>query len=234
MSCPCVAGHLRCVAVALVALSALAFHSPQALNARASLVSVREQAAVSTTTLWMSSRIDGPTEAGKSVLSADETEGLDDLEGPMIVDDDDWEELEANEDLLTGLDLDEEDVGAIEEWPEPRKLTIAAERRVLAEKFSRHEADCGSSEIQIALFSARIKHITEHVVENPKDHASRRGLLALVSKRRRLLNYYHKKFPDKAQTLTKDLGIRFRFKSSIPSRTEKYREFTILANRKKK
>ena len=81
---------------------------------------------------------------------------------------------------------------------------------------------------------ARIKYITEHVINNPKDHATRRGLLALVSKRRRLLNYYYKVAPAKAEQLTADLGIRFRFKSALPSRTEKYRQYTIAANRRNK
>ena len=92
----------------------------------------------------------------------------------------------------------------------------------------------GSSEVQIALFTARIKHITDHVIANPKDHASRRGLLALVSKRRRLLHYYFSRSPAKAEKLAADLGIRFRFKSEFPGRAEKYRQYTIAANRRAK
>ena len=91
-----------------------------------------------------------------------------------------------------------------------------------------------SSEVQIALFTARIKHITAHVIANPKDHATRRGLLSLVSKRRRLLHYLYARSPEKATKLTADLGVRFRFRSKLPDRAEKYRAYTILANKTRK
>jgi len=64
--------------------------------------------------------------------------------------------------------------------------------------------------------------------------APRRGLLALVSKRRRLINYLHSRDAAKAEKLTSDLGIRFRFKSAMPDRAEKYRQYTIAANKKMK
>mmetsp|Transcript_19729 Transcript_19729/g.61053 ORF Transcript_19729/g.61053 Transcript_19729/m.61053 type:complete len:256 (-) Transcript_19729:561-1328(-) len=153
-------------------------------------------------------------------------------------DDDDWEwsvsaeEEDDDADLLADFDLENEDVGEIMEWPDRRKVTVANTRKEYKEKFGRHPTDCGSSEVQIALFTARIKHITEHVVESPKDHASRRGLLALVSKRRRLLNYLYKHKPDVATQLVSDLGIRFRFKSKIPTREEKYREFASADSKK--
>ncbi|MBM4362987.1 MAG: 30S ribosomal protein S15, partial [Deltaproteobacteria bacterium] len=57
------------------------------------------------------------------------------------------------------------------------------------EKFRQHESDTGSPEVQIALLSQRIEQLTEHFKIHKKDHHSRRGLLALVSQRRRLLNY---------------------------------------------
>ena len=72
------------------------------------------------------------------------------------------------------------------------------------------------------------------MINNPKDHATRRGLLALVSKRRRLLHYLYSRNPSKAEKLADDLGIRFRFKSANPGRTEKYRQYTIAANRRNK
>lgn len=57
----------------------------------------------------------------------------------------------------------------------------------------RHELDTGSSEVQIAILTKRIEHLTEHLGKNPKDFATRRGLLKLVGKRRRFLNYLNKK-----------------------------------------
>ena len=96
----------------------------------------------------------------------------------------------------------------------PREICVE-ERAAAKAAHARHDTDCGSSEVQIALFTARIKHITDHVISNPKDHASRRGLLALVSKRRRLINYLHSRDAAKAEKLTNDLGIRFRFKSAM-------------------
>lgn len=57
----------------------------------------------------------------------------------------------------------------------------------------RHEFDTGSSEVQIALLTHRIQHLTEHLAKNPKDFATRRGLLKLVGKRKRFLNYLNKK-----------------------------------------
>jgi len=101
-------------------------------------------------------------------------------------------------------------------------------------RFARHVTDCGSSEVQVALFSARIKHITQHVIENPKDHASRRGLIGLVSKRRRILNYLYSRKPDVATQLVQDLGIRFRFKAALPTREDKYRQYNMRAAMKKK
>jgi small subunit ribosomal protein S15 len=71
-----------------------------------------------------------------------------------------------------------------------------------------HEKDTGSPEVQIALLSSRINNLTEHLQRNHKDHGSRRGLLILVSQRRRLLNYLQKKDEGRYQALTKKLKLR--------------------------
>jgi small subunit ribosomal protein S15 len=70
------------------------------------------------------------------------------------------------------------------------------------------EANTGSTEAQIALITQRINDLTEHLKEHRKDHASRRGLLLLVGKRRRLLNYLMNTEIDTYRNLIKDLGIR--------------------------
>ncbi|KAJ8601196.1 hypothetical protein CTAYLR_003234 [Chrysophaeum taylorii] len=166
--------------------------------------------------------------------------GEDDLGSDFLVDGlEDWGVVGRPEEEQTNLlaDLDIEAMRAeveVRDWPLSLREICEKEREEHKKNYARHANDSGSPEVQVALFSARIKHVTQHVIDNPKDFASRRGLLALVSKRRRLLNYYFKKKPQAAEQLVKDLGIRFRFRAKIPSRDEKYREFTIRANRKKK
>ncbi len=71
-----------------------------------------------------------------------------------------------------------------------------------------HEKDTGRAEVQIAIFTERIKQLTEHLKDNPKDHASRRGLLKLVGKRRRLLNYLTQRDIERYRDIIKKLGIR--------------------------
>ena len=71
-----------------------------------------------------------------------------------------------------------------------------------------HETDTGSPEVQVAIFSKRINQLTEHLKVNPKDHHSRRGLLLLVGKRRRLLNYLSRNDVERYRSLIGKLGIR--------------------------
>jgi small subunit ribosomal protein S15 len=84
----------------------------------------------------------------------------------------------------------------------------AEEKKEIFKKHGGEEANTGTTEGQIALFTHRINHLTEHLKENKKDHASRRGLLKLVGKRRRLLNYLMKNDIQKYRELIKELGIR--------------------------
>ena len=75
-------------------------------------------------------------------------------------------------------------------------------------KFKRHEGDTGSAEVQIALLTERINHLTEHFKTHAKDFHSRRGLLKLVGQRRRLLDYYKRKDISKYRSLIESLGLR--------------------------
>jgi small subunit ribosomal protein S15 len=86
-------------------------------------------------------------------------------------------------------------------------LTVEAKKDII-EKFKIHEKDTGSSEVQIALLTGRIDYLTNHFKIHKKDHHSRRGLLKLVGKRRRLLNYLKKNDMEKYRTVIKELGIR--------------------------
>ena len=71
-----------------------------------------------------------------------------------------------------------------------------------------HDKDTGSSEVQIALLTERINGLSEHFKKHTKDHHSRRGLLILVSQRRRLLDYLRRTGPERYQALIKRLGLR--------------------------
>lgn len=81
-------------------------------------------------------------------------------------------------------------------------------KAILIEKYRNHETDTGSPEVQIALLSERIRHLTEHFKIHMKDHHSRRGLLMLVSQRRRLLDYLRSRDVARYRTLITELGIR--------------------------
>jgi small subunit ribosomal protein S15 len=71
-----------------------------------------------------------------------------------------------------------------------------------------HENDTGSPEVQVALLTARINYLTEHLKEHKKDHHSRRGLLMMVGQRRRLLNYLSSKDIERYRALVSKLGLR--------------------------
>ena len=86
-------------------------------------------------------------------------------------------------------------------------LTIDAKREIV-NKHGKSEADTGSPEVQIALLTARINHLTEHLREHKGDHHSRRGLLMLVGQRRRLLNYLQRRDLDRYRSLIGELGLR--------------------------
>ena len=78
----------------------------------------------------------------------------------------------------------------------------------IVEKFGEHENDCGSTSVQIALLTARIEELTEHFQQHPKDHHSRRGLLKLVGRRRRLLSYLRRADLERYRSLIEELGLR--------------------------
>lgn len=78
----------------------------------------------------------------------------------------------------------------------------------LIEQFRLHQTDTGSPEVQVALLSQRIEHLTEHFKVHVKDHHSRRGLLKLVGQRRRLLDYLKNNDYERYQSLIQRLGIR--------------------------
>jgi small subunit ribosomal protein S15 len=86
-------------------------------------------------------------------------------------------------------------------------LTTEVKRDIVT-KFGKSENDTGSTEVQVALLTARINHLTEHLREHTKDHHSRRGLLMLVGQRRRLLKYMQKSDLEGYRSLIRELGLR--------------------------
>jgi small subunit ribosomal protein S15 len=86
-------------------------------------------------------------------------------------------------------------------------LTVESKREIV-ERFGKSDSDTGSTEVQVALLTARIEDLTEHLRAHRKDHHSRRGLLMLVGKRRRLLNYLRQRDLDRYRSLIGELGLR--------------------------
>lgn len=82
------------------------------------------------------------------------------------------------------------------------------EKLELVKKFGKDDKDTGRTEVQVALITSRIMHLTDHLKTNKDDHHSRRGLLKLVGQRRRLLNYLAKKDITRYRSLIKELGLR--------------------------
>lgn len=78
----------------------------------------------------------------------------------------------------------------------------------IIKKYSRHEGDTGSPEVQIAILTHRIQELTEHLKVHKNDHHSRRGLYKMIGQRRGLLNYLMKKDIERYRTLIEELGLR--------------------------
>ena len=86
-------------------------------------------------------------------------------------------------------------------------LTQEAKQEIM-QKYAVHEGDTGSPEVQIAVLSARIDYLTEHLKQHKKDHHSRRGLLKMVGQRRSMLAYLKKKDIERYRAIVKKLGLR--------------------------
>lgn len=86
--------------------------------------------------------------------------------------------------------------------------TFQTEKPSIVQSFRTHDTDTGSPEVQVALLTNRITYLTDHFKTNAKDHHSRRGLLKLVSRRRRLLDYLKSEDADRYHRLIERLGIR--------------------------
>ena len=92
---------------------------------------------------------------------------------------------------------------------EKRLMSLTKDKKAeLVDKYGRDGADTGSTEVQVALLTERINELTEHLRTHKHDHYSRRGLLKLVGRRRRFLNYLQRKNLEGYRALIKELGLR--------------------------
>lgn len=82
------------------------------------------------------------------------------------------------------------------------------EKSAIMEEFKTHESDVGSPEVQVALLTRRIEELSDHMQSAPKDYHSQRGLVLMVARRRKLLNYVRGKDPERYQALIDRLGLR--------------------------
>ncbi|HEY4557423.1 MAG TPA: 30S ribosomal protein S15 [Enteractinococcus sp.] len=86
-------------------------------------------------------------------------------------------------------------------------ITREVKQQIIAE-YATHEGDTGSPEVQVAVLSRRISNLTEHLKDHPHDHHTRRGLMALVGRRRRMLQYLYSEDIERYRSLIERLGLR--------------------------
>ncbi|KAL3943437.1 MAG: hypothetical protein SGBAC_002485 [Bacillariaceae sp.] len=123
------------------------------------------------------------------------------------------------------LDEDDEDAGIEDDGEPPAWLASQQRMNELREKYRRNDKDTGSPEYQVAGMTERISYLTKHLQQHPKDFSTRRGLVALVNKRRRLLNYLSREDEVRYVEIVNSLGIRHKAPGRVESREEKYSRF---------
>jgi small subunit ribosomal protein S15 len=87
-------------------------------------------------------------------------------------------------------------------------VMTSEQRREVVDGFRVHEKDSGSPDVQVALLTERIRYMTEHMKTHPKDFHSRRGLVAMVNRRNKLLKYLRREYPERYKALIDRLGLR--------------------------
>jgi len=129
--------------------------------------------------------------------------------------------------LLSASDLDGDDDPASDADPDPAPYLSAMRITELRETYRRHPTDTGSPEFQVAGMTERISYLTVHLKEHPKDFSTRRGLVALVNKRRRLLNYLFSEDEERYVTIVNALGIRHKVPGRVPTKEDKYGRYPL-------
>jgi len=102
----------------------------------------------------------------------------------------------------------EKQVETVSEQRGAKKLAVVENKDEIIAEYATHDGDTGSPEVQVALLTSRIRHLTEHMREHKHDFHSRRGLLQMVGQRRRLLKYLQKKDVERYRSLIGRLGLR--------------------------
>ena len=123
-------------------------------------------------------------------------------------------------------DLEVDDEAGVEDDGKPPVWAESQQRMdELRAKYRLHDRDTGSPEYQVAGMTERIAYLTKHLQTHPKDFSTRRGLVALVNKRRRLLNYLCRENVNRYKELVSSLGIRHKAPGAVPDRSETYARF---------
>jgi small subunit ribosomal protein S15 len=120
---------------------------------------------------------------------------------------------------------DDEDAGIEDDGLPPSWFVNKEKIAAIREEYRRHETDTGSPEFQVAGMTERISYLTKHLQQNPKDYSTRRGLVALVNKRRRLLNYLCRENEVRYVEVVKALGIRHKAPGRVESKETKYGQY---------
>lgn len=120
---------------------------------------------------------------------------------------------------------DDEDTGIEDDGEPPAWFSSQQRMNELREQYRRHDKDTGSPEYQVAGMTERISYLTKHLQQHPKDFSTRRGLVALVNKRRRLLNYLFKEDEERYVQLVNSLGVRHKAPGRVETREDKYSRF---------
>jgi small subunit ribosomal protein S15 len=102
----------------------------------------------------------------------------------------------------------EKQVERVREQRGAKKLAVVENKEEVMREYATHDGDTGSPEVQVAVLTSRIRHLTEHMREHKHDFHSRRGLLQMVGQRRRLLKYLQKKDIERYRSLIGRLGLR--------------------------
>jgi len=132
-------------------------------------------------------------------------------------------DIEVPYDLIAELE-EKEALALASKGPSAQVLNQAVIKAAV-EKWRKHDKDCGSAEVQVAIANERIKYLTKHLLSNKYDIAARRGLNALVTTRRRFLNYLYETDKPKAEKMIAELGIRFRPPGRLWNKETKYGAF---------
>ncbi len=128
--------------------------------------------------------------------------------------------------IVTSSEIEDDEETGIEDDGEPPAWAVCQEKMQAAREQHRlHDKDTGSPEYQVAGMTERIRYLTTHLQAHPKDYSTRRGLVALVNKRRRLLNYLARENVERYKNLVASLGIRHKAPGTVPSRAEIYARF---------